>query len=268
MTFPGLPAQRQVMFDDGNSRPALDPHDARSLRAARHHDPVVLSSDTTLGQKKHLGFAAVPVVAIGGACAAVAVGCVLALVTGAVHGGGWRFLLAVVALAAVVPAVRILPDRFWHRDSAIAISHAGLTVRHRGRELHLAWVEIGRVRVEMTYHRRQVHSPPEVLAGRTRVQARSQIRLAPATPGSFDKHASFGTHKGARLLRKVWHRPDEKLVSARIAYSHAIPLRHRRLVEDDHLPEPVMLVDAALHRFAGDRYAPPKVTRRHRPFLW
>ncbi len=254
------PARHVLTFNDGNSRRALDSHDPRSLRAARRTDPVVISDDSTLGQTVSLGFGDVPAVAAGGACVAVTVACTLALVV--VHSGFSRFLLVVVALAAVVPAVKILPRRIRHRGGAIAIGHAGLTVHRRGKELHLAWVEIKGVKVAMkTYHRR-LRRPPEVLSGRTRLQARTTILLAPAVPGGFD------THKGSPLLRVVSRRPDESLVSAAITYSHAVPLRHRLLVDDDHLPEPVALVDAALSRFAGDRYAHPKVIRRQRPFLW
>ena len=256
------PARHQVTFNDGNSQPALDPHDVRSLRDSRRRDPVVVSDDTTLGQTVPLGFGEMSVVAVGGACAAVAVACALALVTDVVHSGFSRFLLVVLAVAAVVPAVRILPSRLRHRDGAVAIGHAGVTVHRRGKELHLAWVEIRGVKVAMTTYHRRLRRPPEVLSGQTKLQARSQILLAPAVPGGFD------THKGSGLLRVASRRPDESLVSAVITYSHAVPLRHRLLVDDDHLPEPVALVDAALRRFAGNRYARPKVTRRQRPFLW
>lgn len=257
-----FPAQHRIIFNDGNSQPALDSHDQRSLRAARRSDPVVISDDPTLGQTVPLGFGEVPAVAVGGACAAVVVACALALVTGVAHSGFARFLLVVVALTAVVPAVRILPSRLRHRDGAIAIGHAGVTVHRRGRELHLAWVEIKGIKVAVTTYHRRVRRPPEVLSGRTKLQARSHILLAPAVPGGFR------THQGSPLLRVVSRGRDKLLVSAHITYSHAVRLQHRLLVDDDHLPEPVVLVDAALHRFAGDRYARPKVTRRQRPFLW
>jgi len=255
------PAHHQVTFGDGNSRAALDPHDSRSLRAARREDPVVLSDDPTLGQTVTLGFGDVSAVAFGGACAAVAVGCAFALVTSVVHTGSLRFLLAVVALAAVVPAVRILPARLRYGDDALAVGHAGLTVHRHGKELHLAWVEIRRIKIATTTYHRRVRRPPEVLSGRTKVQARTQIMLAPATPGGFR------THLGSGLLRTVWRLPDESVVSAHITYSHAVPLRHRLLVDDDHIPEPVLVLDAALTRFAGDLYAGYKAARRQRPFL-
>ncbi|MCL2091942.1 MAG: hypothetical protein FWH11_12230 [Micrococcales bacterium] len=256
------PARHQVTFNDGNSQSALDPHDGQSLRLARRSDPVVLSDDPTLGQTVSLGFGEVPAVAVGGVCAAVTVGCALALATGVVHSGSARFLLVVVALATVVPALRTLTSRLRHHDGAVAIGHAGVTVHRHGKELHLAWVEIKRIKVAMTTYHRRVRRPPEVLSGRPKLQARTQILLAPAVPGGFD------THKDSGLLRVVSRRADESLVSALITYSHAVPLRHRLLVDDDHLPEPVVLVDAALSRFAGARYARPKVTRRQRPFLW
>ncbi len=278
-TFPGQrsssPARHLVTFNDGNIKPALDSHDERALHDARHSDPVVISDDPTLGQKVPFGISQASAVVVGSACAAIAVVCALALVTGVVHSWFARFLLVVGALVAVVPAVQTLPRRFWHRDGAIAIGNAGLTVHRRNDELHLAWVEIKGIKVDVTTHHRRFGRPPEVLSGRTKLQARSQILLAPAVPGGFMTHQASPLLKDVStgglvgpLLRALSPRADDALVSAAITYSHAIPLRHRLLVDDDHLPETVVLVDTALRRFAGKRRARPKVTRRQRPFLW
>lgn len=257
---PTSPAHRPVTFQDGNSRPALDPHDGRSLRIARGKDPVVLSDDPTLGQTVPLGFVEVPVVAFSGVCAGVAVGTV-ALATGAVHNGFLRFVLVVAALACGVPAVRILVYRFWHGEGAIAIGHAGLTVHRHGKELHLAWVEIKRIKVATTTYHRPVRQSG-VLSGRVKkVQARTEIRLAPAVPEGFQTHIS------SRLLHPIWRRSGTMPVG-RTTYTHTVPLRHRLLIADDHVPEPVLLADMALRRFAGDQYAGHKATRRRWPFLW
>ena len=221
-------------------------------------DPVVVSDNPTAP----LRFSGVLEMTVGGVCATVAVGGAIALVTGMVHSGPGRLLLAVATLAAMVPAVRILSGRFWHRGGTFAIGHAGLTIHRHNKELHLAWVEIKRIKVVTTIYRRRVRRLPEMLSGRTKVQARTLIMLVPATPGGFRTPLSSG------LLLTVWRLPDESVVSAHIIYSHAVRLRHRLLVDDDHVPEPVVLMDAALTRFAGHRYTGYKAQRRQRPFLW
>ncbi len=226
----GSPARHHVTFNNGNVMAALDPHDRRSLRLTRRSDPVVISDDTALGQTVSIGIFEVPATVVGVACGAVTVGCALALVTDVVHSGIARLMLIAMALAALVPALRILPNRIRHRHGAVAIGHAGVTVHRRGDELHLAWIEIGKMRVDTMPGRR----------------TRAQISLAPAVPGAFNAHKSSG------LLRVVSRRPDESLVSALIAYSHAIPLRGRAR-ETAML---VTLVDASLERFASDRYVP------------
>ncbi|MCL2849290.1 MAG: hypothetical protein FWE61_04510 [Micrococcales bacterium] len=251
----GGPAHHLIALHDGIDRWALDPHDRRWLDAAHEYDPVVLSDDITLGWRA-------PVVATW-VSAGVTVGWLGMLAV--VDITFLRPVLVVLALVSALPAAWAVYERSRNKDGYIAIGSTGIKARRHGKHVHLAWVEIKRVRIiTATYHRR-VPSPSEVFADDSKVLARTQILLTPTLDDGF------ATHKGAKLLRTDWRRPLLRrwLRRPKAPAECYLVLRHRAVISPHSIPVAVLLADAAMRRFAAERYrGRPAAQRRRLPLLW